>query len=108
MERGTRPMPAFVTAGDHLNVMKTGRFRNHLYGILTGRQMMAKSLEARPVVTISLNKLVYAPGEQMTVLIIPDTATYEITGKLRITRAVDSKGMDFAQQGAELSVRSRT
>ncbi|MGC1577865.1 MAG: hypothetical protein WA813_17405 [Beijerinckiaceae bacterium] len=98
------PIPAFVTAGDHLGVMKTGPFRNQLYKILTGEQLMARSFAARPVVTISLNKLVYAPGEQMTVLIIPDTRAHELTGKLQITRATDAKATAFAQHGAEFSV----
>jgi hypothetical protein len=98
------PMPTFVTAGDHLGVMKTGPFRNQLYSILTGEQLMARSFDARATATVSLNKLVYAPGEQMTVLIIPDTPSHEISGKLKITKVVDASGMTFAQHGTESSV----
>src|SRR5574337_1155105 len=94
-------MAAFVTPGDHIGVLKTGPFRAHLFQILTGGQAMAQRFATTPVVAISLNKVVYAPGEPMSVLIVPDAPTHEITGTLQFAKAADAAGAAFAEHGAE-------
>jgi len=94
-------MGAFVTPGDHIGILKTGPFRTHLFQILTGNQVMAQRFAVSPVVAISLDKVVYAPGEPMTVLIVPDSPTHEIKGTLQFAKAADAAGRAFAQHGAE-------
>jgi len=92
---------AFVTPGDHIGILKTGPFRTHLFQILTAGQVMAQRFATTPVVAISLNKVVYAPGEMMSVLIVPDSPTHEIKGTLQFAKAADAGGRAFAQHGPE-------
>jgi hypothetical protein len=99
------PMTAFVTPGDHIGVLKTEAFRQHLFQILTGGKVMPPPYAVKPVVVISLDKQIYAPGETMSVLIIPDKPTREITGSLRISRAVGASVKKFAPYGADRAVR---
>ena len=99
------PMSAFVTPGDHLGVMKTGPFRQYLYQILTGGQVMASAYAVTPVVALSLHKQLFAPGEMMSVLVIPDTPANKINGKLRLSRAVGNSANAFARFSAGRVVR---
>ena len=98
-------MGAFVTPGDHVGILKTGPFRTHLFEILTGNKVMAQRFDVRPVVTISMDKVVYAPGEPMSVLIVPDSPSHEIKGTLQFAKATDAAGRLFAQHGAEHPVQ---
>jgi hypothetical protein len=47
---------------------------------------------AKPTAVVSLNKRVYRPGERMSVLIIPDVETNQITATLSIKRLSGPKG----------------
>jgi len=85
--------------------LKTGPFRVHLFQILTGGQVMAQRFATSPVVAISLNKVVYAPGEAMSVLIVPDAPAHEIRGTLQFAKATDAAGAAFAEHGAEHPVQ---
>jgi phospholipase A1 len=86
------PIVAFATPGDHTGIFKTYPFRKHLYEILTGSKMTAPHFADSPVLTVSLNKHVYAQNEPMSVLLIPDTPTHEIKGTLQLRRAIDAAG----------------
>ena len=98
------PMPAFVIPGDHIGILKTDAFRQRLFQILTGGTVMPPPYAAKPVVVISLNKQIYAPGEEMSVLIIPDKPTRGINGKLRISRGKGDSAADFERYGDDLPV----
>jgi hypothetical protein len=93
------PIVAFVTPGDHVGILQTYPFRKHLYEIFTGSRMMAAHFTSNPVVSISVNKHVYAPGETMSVVIVPDTPTHELTGTLRFSRSTDDAGKVIVRYG---------
>ena len=42
-------------------------------------RMMAAHFTSNPVVSISVSKHVYAPNETMSVVIVPDTPTHELS-----------------------------
>ena len=97
-------MPALVIPGDHIGVMMTWAFRVRLFQILTGGKVVPAPLAAKPVVVISLNKQIYAPGEEMSVLIIPDKSTGAIDGLLRFSRAVGDSFKQFTRYGEDLKI----
>lgn len=96
-------LPALVIPGDHIGVMSTQTFRDNLFQILTGGTLVPAPLAAAPVVVVSLNKQVYAPGEEMSVLIIPDHPSRNIDGVLRVSRAVDPF-QKFERYGEDLKI----
>lgn len=79
----------FETPGDHIGVLSSYPFRNFLWKLLAGADAPAYSVGLVGVagVTISLNRRIYAPGEAMSVLLIPDQPTTEIAGTLTIEKA---------------------
>ena len=93
------PIVAFVTSGDHVGVLKTYPFRRHLYEIVTGSRLMAAHFTSNPVVSISVSKHIYAPGETMSVVIVPDTPTHELTGTLQFSRSIDDAGKVVVRYG---------
>ena len=93
------PIVAFVTPGDHIGVLKIYPFRRHLYEVVTGSRLMAAHFTSNPVVSISVSKHIYAPGETMSVVIVPDTPTHELTGTLQFSRSIDDAGKVVVRYG---------
>jgi hypothetical protein len=98
------PIVAFATPGDHVGIFQSYPFRSHLYEILTGSKLMAPHLSDEAVVSISIDRHVYAPNEAMSVLIIPDTPTHELNGTLLLSRTSDSKGGSAVRYGVGQAV----
>lgn len=98
------PVAAFVTPGDHVGILKTYPFRKHLYELFTGAKMMAAHFTSNPVISISVSKHVYAPNETMSVVIVPDTPTHELTGTLRLSRSTDDAGQVVVGYGVGQAV----
>ena len=98
------PIVAFATPGDHVGIFQAYPFRNHLYEVLTGSTLMAPHLSDQAVVSISINKHVYAPNETMSVLIIPDTPTRDLKGTLVLSRANDPTGASAVRYGVGQTV----
>ena len=98
------PVAAFVTPGDHVGILQTYPFRRQLYEILTGSRMMAAHFTNNPVVSISVNKHVYAPNEMMSVVIITDIPTHELSGTLRLSRSTDDAGKVVVRYGVGQAV----
>ena len=74
------PLPVFVTPGDHIGIFKSYLFRSKLYEILTDGQLSAKLSRAdKKGASLSLNDVVFSPGETIQLLIIPDLATGKIS-----------------------------
>lgn len=71
--------------GDHVGVLRTDAFRNFLYSYF-GLSGPAPLVKDAPGVVISLNKLSYAPGEPIHVLIIPDEQANLMSGSLILSR----------------------
>jgi hypothetical protein len=77
----TRP-PGFnvkTFQGDHMGVLNTYELRNYLYQLLTGT-VAPFFVEDIDVIALSLDRRVYAPGETMFALVIPDQPSGEIAG----------------------------
>jgi hypothetical protein len=91
------PIAAFVTPGDHIGILKTDAFRQQLFQILTGGTVTPAPYAAVPVVAISMNKQIYAPGEMISVLVIPDKPSDDISGTLRISRAAGESFKRFSR-----------
>ena len=75
-----------VTPGDHLGVLSSYAFRNFLWNLLAGVEAPLYPTQAVGVagVTISVDRPIYAPGETISVLVIPDQPTTDIAGTLEI------------------------
>jgi pimeloyl-ACP methyl ester carboxylesterase len=97
-----KPMP-----GDHLGIFKTGEFRTFLRKELGDDKLPAPMVSAPPRVVVSLQKDFVRPGEHISVLIIPDDATTEISGSLKLSKlAVDPQpSVTSYQSVAEFSYR---
>lgn len=81
------PLPVFVTPGDHIGIFKSYLFRSKLYEILTDGQLSAELSRAdKKGASLSLNDVVFSPGETIQLLIIPDLATKEISVSFQIAR----------------------
>ena len=79
----------FVTPGDHIGVLSSYPFRNFLWILLAGvnAPFYPTELVGGAGVTISLDRPIYAPGETISVLVIPDQPTTDIAGTLEIETA---------------------
>jgi hypothetical protein len=87
-----------VTPGDHIGILKSYQFREILYDVLTGGTLAPQlSLIEVPGITLSLNNFTFAAHEPINVTIIPDSRTQEISGTLRITRAVGTESKKFVR-----------
>jgi Lecithin:cholesterol acyltransferase len=89
-------MNAFTTPGDHFSVMTTYAFRDHLWMLLTGEHapffLFDRDVDG---VTISLDSFTYLPGDQISILVIPDQPTEQISGTLTIEKASDDEAREF-------------
>ena len=65
---------------------------------------MAPHLSNQAVISISINKHVYAPNEAMSVLMIPDTPTHELKGTLLLSRTSESTGASAVRYGVGQAV----
>jgi hypothetical protein len=83
-------IPMWESPGDHVGILATTAFQQWLYAYF-GLVRSVHPLAPQPNVVISLNKRVYAPDERMSILIIPDEETEELTGTLKIQRVADIK-----------------
>jgi hypothetical protein len=93
-------VPPFTQSvpGDHIDVLKSYPFRQILYQILACKGLTPDfTLADLPGLTISLNNFVYAPYEEIEVLLIPDLRTQEISGSLQITRVVGPDARRFVR-----------
>jgi hypothetical protein len=99
------PMTASVFPGSHTGIFAVDAFRQRLFQILTGGTVTPMPFAEKPVAVISLNKLVYGPGELISVLVIPDKPTHAFTGALRISRAVGDKFDKLEPIGPDIEIR---
>jgi phospholipase A1 len=74
--------------GDHMGVLNTYELQNYLHQLLTGAAAPLV-LEAIARVALSLDRRVYAPGDKMFVLVIPDQPTGQIAGALTTEKLAD-------------------
>jgi Lecithin:cholesterol acyltransferase len=87
-----------ITPGSHIDVLKTYPFRQILYSILACDGLTPElTLVDLPGLTISLNKIVYAPYEEIEILLVPDLRTQEISGSLQISRVVGPQARRFVR-----------
>lgn len=97
----------FVTPGDHIGVLGSYPFRNHLWNLLAGAD--APSLLVRHMgvdgVAISIDRRIYAPDEAMSVLVIPDKPTTQIDATIEIERANPIERMFHRSSGQPLAYR---
>ena len=99
------PIPASVFPGSHTGVFVVDAFQRRLFQILTGGTVTPNAFADKPVVVISLDKLVYGPGERILVLVIPDKPTRAFTGALRISRAGGDKFDKLEPIGPDIELR---
>jgi lecithin:cholesterol acyltransferase len=98
----------YVKPGDHIGILNTYPFRQTLYSLLAGRIMMSmRFLAAQPTVTVSINKRTFAPNEQISVILVPDTEAREISGTLKLSRAADPDGHSLVEFGTGQAVAYR-
>ncbi len=92
------PYTQWVTPGDHVDILKSYPFKQILYLILGCKGLTPDlTLMDLPGLTISLNKFVYAPYEEIEILLIPDLRTQELSGSLQITRVVGPEARRFVR-----------
>ncbi|MGC1938108.1 MAG: hypothetical protein WA697_07630 [Pseudolabrys sp.] len=92
------PYTQWVTPGDHIDVLKSYPFKQILYAILACKGLIPElTLIDLPGLTISLNKFVYAPYEEIEILLIPDLRTQELSGSLQFARVVGPEARRFVR-----------
>ena len=96
---GNNGVPVMIV-GDHINVMATFEFQRTLYDYF-GVSVRPALHPRNPTAVVSLNKRVYRPGEEMSVLIIPDVKTDTIATTLRLRRLA---GRDLVPHGTERKI----
>jgi hypothetical protein len=73
----------YTMMGDHVGIMGTFQLKQKLDEIF-GVAMMNALLTKQPGITVTINKHTFSPDEVMQVVVIPDTPTGEIDGKLTL------------------------
>jgi phospholipase A1 len=92
----------YVTHGDHIGIFTVFRFRRILYLILEGSSAMPQMVEQdKPGVTISINKRVFLPSEQIDLVVIPDNETGKLSGELIFTKAGDLQATQMVPYAIE-------
>jgi hypothetical protein len=86
------PFPQWTVSCDHLAIVRSPQFQTQLYQILTGTRSM-KFLEDQGM-TLSLNDVTYSPREEISIILLPDIATNEISGQLELSH-YDQKSKQF-------------
>lgn len=71
--------------GDHVGIMGTLQLKQLLDEIFGVAVTMNVLLTKQAGITVTINKHTFLPGETMQVVVIPDTPTGEIDGKLTLT-----------------------
>ena len=97
----------YTLPGDHIGVMNTNAFRQTFSDIFGARMAIRSFTTDRPGVSISSNKRDLQSGEKMEVLLIPDTRTTGLVGKLQIRKAAgaaDAKAVNLVSVGADVPV----
>ena len=89
-----------TTPGDHLGIFKTYPFKQILYDVLTHGAFVPPLTLADHTgvagVALSVDRFTYSPDELISVLIVPDVGTQEISGALQIMRLTDLERRRFA------------
>jgi hypothetical protein len=89
-----------TTPGDHLGIFKTYPFKQILYDVLTHGAFVPPLTLADQTgvagVALSVDRFTYSPDELISVLIVPDVGTQEISGALQIMRLTDLERRRFA------------
>jgi pimeloyl-ACP methyl ester carboxylesterase len=79
--------------GDHVGIMNTHAFRTALYAYFAVAPAALAALHpTTPTAVLSLNKRTYRPGERMSVLVIPDVETGQITASMSMKRLSGPQG----------------
>ncbi len=86
----------FITPGDHMGVLGSYPFRDYLWMLLTGQHAPVFLADDAKVaglagVKVSVGRAVYAPGEPMSVLLIPDAQTEQLVGTLSTDTVINPK-----------------
>jgi hypothetical protein len=69
--------------GDHIGILGTPQLKQTLDQIF-GLPVMSAFVQAAAGVTVTVNKHTFRPDEMMHVMVIPDTPTAEIDGRLTL------------------------
>jgi hypothetical protein len=85
---GTRPgISTWSTPGDHVGILAVQAFKDFLRGYFgMTAALRRRKLRAANVAVLSPDKRVYAPGEAIRLLIIPDQAVAKISSTVRVER----------------------
>lgn len=86
----------YVVAGDHIDIFGTGPFRERLYAIVGGAQVEIYKESVAPI-SISINKWIFSPGEEISIILISSYPLGSISGGLSLKRSADSSGSAFSE-----------
>jgi hypothetical protein len=105
------PFPQWIVSCDHLGILRSPQFQTELYQILTGN--VSTAFLKDDGMTLSLNDVTYSPGEEISIILLPDKPTQRISGELevahydpklkRFKKAVPTK---FVYDGPNMNIRS--
>jgi hypothetical protein len=80
----------YTVFGDHVGILRTPQLKQTLDQIF-GLPVMSAFVQAAAGVTITVNKHTFRPDEMMQVVVIPDTPTAEIEGRLTLAFVSSSR-----------------
>src|SRR6202000_1041652 len=90
-------LPATILVGGHFGVMNTGDFHDILWTELTGGPSPFILADVARVV-ISLDQLIYQPGDDISILIIPDKPTSSISAEFEVSKATLETALEFVRE----------
>jgi hypothetical protein len=87
----------YTVIGDHVGILGTPELKQTLDTIF-GLPPMSAFLKGETGVTVLVNKHTFRPGEMMQVVVVPDTPTHEIDGKLTLAFAATFRSHDKSSE----------
>ncbi len=100
----------YTVIGDHLGILGTPQLKQTLDQIF-GVPLMSAFLKGKAGATVTVNKHTFSPGEMMQVIVVPDTPSHEIDGKLTMAFAASASPQDKSSElvpyGAGISLAYR-
>jgi hypothetical protein len=92
---------------EHIDIMNTGAFERLIRNIFGSSRSTRRPIMDHPVVSISVGKKDIGQNELMEVLLIPDSRTTNMTGRLvfeEISAGTDDQSVTFSPTGSDISI----
>lgn len=97
----------YTLPGEHIDIMNTGAFERLIRDIFASSRPVRRPIMDHPVVSISVGKKDTGRNELMEVLLVPDSRTTNMTGRLvfdEISIGADDQNVTFIPTGLDVPI----